>query len=152
MFHNNKEPAFKNHYKIMKKFLSVQERKEALRIVLNVRKVLTRVSSVMRSNYYAAREEVKNDGGNIYLFDAYFCEVYDCCNDYINLYEKFIDNYAGTREDVVEMFQDCYGEDVDALPDCLRNAINWDDVISDFICFDCIAVNYNYEAYYFRNV
>ena len=136
----------------MKKFLSVQERQEALRIVLEVHGVLARVSSVMRSNYYAAREEIKNDGGNIYLFDAYFCEVYDCFNDYVNLYDKFTDAYAGTWEDVVEMFQDCYGEDVDALPACLRNAINWDDVISDFIRFDCIAVNYNYDTYYFRNV
>lgn len=136
----------------MEKLFALQERKEALRIVLNVRKVLTRVSSVMRSNYYVAREEIKNDGGNIYLFDAYFCEVYDCFNDDVNLFNEFTYNNEGTAEDIKEMFIDLYGEDVDALPDCLRNAINWDDVISDYIRFDCIAVNYNYDTYYFRNV
>ena len=137
----------------MKKFLSMQERQEALQIVLEVHGVLARVSSVMRSNYYAAREEIKNDGCyNVYLFDAYFCAVYDCCDDDEDLYNKFTYTYEGTTADVIEMFQDIYSTKVEALPCCLQHAINWDDVISDFISYDCIAVNYNYDTYYFRNV
>lgn len=137
----------------MKKILSVQERQEALQIVLDVRKVLARVSSVMRSNYYAAREEVKNDGGyDVYLFDAYFCEVYDCCDDDEDLYNEFIDRYEGTAADVIETFQDIYSCEVEALPCFLQHAINWDDVISDYISYECISVNYNNDTYYFRNV
>lgn len=137
----------------MKKILSVQERQEALQIVLEVHGVLARVGSVMRSNYYVAREEIKNDGCyNVYLFDAYFCAVYDCCDDDEDLYNKFTYTYEGTTADVIEMFQDIYSTKVEALPCCLQHAINWDDVISDFISYDCIAVNYNYDTYYFRNV
>lgn len=137
----------------MKKILSVQERQDALQIVLDVRKVLARVSSVMRSNYYAAREEVKNDGGyNVYLFDAYFCEVYDCCDDEEDLYDKFTYTYEGTAADVIETFQNIYSCKVEALPCCLQHAINWDDVISDYISYECISVNYNNDTYYFRNV
>nr|DAT20960.1 MAG TPA: hypothetical protein [Caudoviricetes sp.] len=137
----------------MKKILSVQERQDALQIVLEVRKVLTRVSSVMRSNYYAAREEIKNDGCyNVYLFDAYFCEVYDCFNDDVDLYDDFTYTYEGTAADVIETFQDVYSCELKALPCCLQHAINWDDVISDFISYECFAVNYNNDTYYFRNV
>lgn len=137
----------------MKKILSVQERQDALQIVLEVHGVLARVSSVMRSNYYAAREEVKNDGGyNVYLFDAYFCAVYDCCDDDEDLYNEFIDRYEGTAADVIETFQDVYSCKLKALPCCLQHAINWDDVISDYISYECIKVNYNNDTYYFRNV
>lgn len=146
MFHNNKAPM--NNllkYKDMSNLLNVQK------LHKDLGKVLNRVSFTCLNNYCKARKAIKKDGSfDVCLFDAYFISAYDMFNDNDDLFEAFVDGYEGTKDDIIKMFKELYGSAVEELPDFLRNAINWDDVISDFIRFECFDVNYNNETYYFR--